>query len=330
MAVYLRGKVYYMDFMVNGKRVYKSTKKRTKSQALEAEQKERVRLEALNESKESVMTLDRAAQIVFEDRWKRQASGQQSLNRVLLVCQKYSNPYLNEIDSNWIRGLRRYLDSQSHSEATQNRYLAHIKTVLRIARDEWEVIDRIPKISLEKEHEGRLRVLSETEVERITKLLRSQEKTSRRKHWPLVADLVEFLVDTGMRLSEAINIGPDNLTAEGRIKLFPKQTKSRRPRVIPMTSRAQEIVKRLGDRPFQGLDIYKADRAFKWAKKELKITDPDFTLHSCRHTFASNLLNKGADLYTVQKLLGHASPTTTQRYAHLQVDTLTNAVSLLE
>ncbi len=49
-------------------------------------------------------------------------------------------------------------------------------------------------------------------------------------------------------------------------------------------------------------------------------------LHGCRHTFASMLASSGqADLYVIQKLLGHKNPQTTQRYAHLRNQTLKNA-----
>ena len=45
-------------------------------------------------------------------------------------------------------------------------------------------------------------------------------------------------------------------------------------------------------------------------------------IHDLRHNFASLAVNSGQSLYVVQHLLGHASPQTTQRYAHLQTDTL--------
>jgi len=52
--------------------------------------------------------------------------------------------------------------------------------------------------------------------------------------------------------------------------------------------------------------------------------------HDLRHTFSSMLINQGVDLYTVGKLLGHSSPVTTQRYAHLQQATLEKAVRKLK
>lgn len=51
--------------------------------------------------------------------------------------------------------------------------------------------------------------------------------------------------------------------------------------------------------------------------------------HDLRHSFASMLINQGVDLYTVGKLLGHASPATTQRYAHLADAPLRAAVNKL-
>jgi integrase len=54
-----------------------------------------------------------------------------------------------------------------------------------------------------------------------------------------------------------------------------------------------------------------------------------FRLHDLRHTFASRVKRSGADLYTVQRLLGHSSPMMTQRYAHLQPDDLRAAVDAI-
>ena len=48
-------------------------------------------------------------------------------------------------------------------------------------------------------------------------------------------------------------------------------------------------------------------------------------IHDLRHSFASLAVNSGESLFVVQKLLGHASPQTTQRYAHLQSSTLHQA-----
>jgi integrase len=57
---------------------------------------------------------------------------------------------------------------------------------------------------------------------------------------------------------------------------------------------------------------------------------PDFHFHDLRHTFASRLAMKGVDLYRVQTLMGHKTPEMTKRYAHLNPDTLREAVERLD
>ena len=56
----------------------------------------------------------------------------------------------------------------------------------------------------------------------------------------------------------------------------------------------------------------------------------DLRLHDLRHSFASFLVNEGVSLYVVQALLGHANARTTQRYAHLASDTLTDVTEIVD
>jgi integrase len=69
-------------------------------------------------------------------------------------------------------------------------------------------------------------------------------------------------------------------------------------------------------------------RAFRLAPKKARIHD--FHFHDLRHTFATRLVQSGVDTYNVQRLLGHKSPTMTQRYAHHDPESLRDGVGILD
>lgn len=336
MSLYKRGKTYYMNIMVNGKRINKSTGKSTKREASrvmeqerEAEYKRSSMLDAFKSGIfESMPDLRTAGEQVYEDKWRKNKRSQEPLTMVEFICDNFENPKLNEIDKQWIYRLNSYL-SKGRKEATVNRYMARMRTVLRHARDQWEILDRIPKISLPKENNQRTRTIEWEEQDAMTALLRAN-MVKLRPYDPLVADLIDVLCDTGMRLSEALTLGPKNFVKPGMVLLYPEDTKSNKVRSVPLTEKAQEIFSQLKKHPFKTLDKSNSRRSFLWAKKQLGITDLEFCLHACRHTFASRLLQSGnVGLYEVKELLGHASITTTQRYSHLAISHLERAVGQL-
>ena len=69
---------------------------------------------------------------------------------------------------------------------------------------------------------------------------------------------------------------------------------------------------------------------FPWRRIRARAGLQDVRLHDLRHSFASFLVNEGVSLYVVQALLGHANARTTQRYAHLASDTLTDATEIVD
>jgi integrase len=79
-----------------------------------------------------------------------------------------------------------------------------------------------------------------------------------------------------------------------------------------------------------GTRVYdrKVQRAFRRALNDAGIID--FHFHDLRHTFASYMRQKGVDLHAISTLLGHKDLRMTKRYAHLNVDSLRRAVSVLD
>src|SRR5215831_10584566 len=83
--------------------------------------------------------------------------------------------------------------------ATVNRALALLRHLLRLAHDEWEVLDVLPRIRMEREPEGRLRWLTPEEATRLLDACRSSRNTD-------LIDLVEFALFTGMRRGEVLGL----------------------------------------------------------------------------------------------------------------------------
>lgn len=146
------------------------------------------------------------------------------------------------------------------------------------------------------------------------------------------AAMLELLYATGMRVSELVNLNVDdlNLTA-GYVRCFGKGSKER---IIPINgpavgaiekylSSARNVLVRRPDQRALFLN-HRGDRLTRqgfwliiktYARKAGIVSD--ITPHTLRHSFATHLLSRGADLRSVQELLGHANISTTQIYTHL-------------
>jgi len=149
--------------------------------------------------------------------------------------------------------------------------------------------------------------------------------------------ILETLYATGMRVSEAVNLKMDNLNLDvGFLRCIGKGNKER---VIPLGKKAIISLKRyLGSsRPhflkkkeseFLFLNRFgeKISRQSFWKlvkkySKEARIKKP-MRPHILRHSFATHLLERGADLRSVQEMLGHSNISTTQIYTHINKDRL--------
>lgn len=155
---------------------------------------------------------------------------------------------------------------------------------------------------------------------------------------------LELLYATGARVSEVAGLRvPDVDLAQGQARLFGKGSKER---LVPVYETALDWVARyLGEgRPSLAARskaptdaLFLSVRGNPMSADALRTRferrvaeaglDPALTPHAMRHTFATELLGGGADLRSVQELLGHESLSTTQVYTHLSVDRLREAAA---
>jgi integrase/recombinase XerC len=153
--------------------------------------------------------------------------------------------------------------------------------------------------------------------------------------------LFEVLYGGGLRISEACNLEVGDVVADGAgARVLVRQGKGRKDRVVPLGAMAWAALQRylplraalMGvtgahaghaiflSRRGRRLDPRQARRQL--ARRQLHTGTRPVSPHALRHSFATHLLGEGADLRSIQEMLGHASLRTTQRYAQVDIDHL--------
>ncbi len=174
--------------------------------------------------------------------------------------------------------------------------------------------------------------LTEGEIEQIFKVAETAPKNKERD-----LAILELFYSCGLRVSEIANITIHDLSVnEGMLRVRGKGDKVR---IVPLGSRAIERIqdwfgiREVGKVKSPAIFLSKSgkqmSRVTLWRIIKhyaiLAGLSDRVTPHTLRHTFATHLLNRGADLRVVQELLGHSNISTTQIYTHVSVERITQA-----
>jgi integrase len=213
-----------------------------------------------------------------------------------------------------------------------NRILALLHKMFRLAV-QWEWRTDNPCSGIQKFHEDkRVRRLDPDEMSRFAAALDAYEK--RGPEAKRIVDAIRLIMLTGSRKSEVLKATWDQFDLSRGIWSKPShETKQRRLETIPLNEAAWNLVRSLerdGPLLFPGRKEGQPIAELKWSWSEIcKLAKiKNLRVHDLRHHFASELVNSGASLYLVGKLLGHSQPSTTQRYAHADDDPLRKATNL--
>jgi integrase len=210
--------------------------------------------------------------------------------------------------------------------ATVNRELSCLKTMFAKAV-EWGRLESSPctRVKKLKEDNCRTRFLSDSEIERLFQASN-----------PRLREVITVLIHTGMRKGELQGLKWSDLDFNRGLITLPR-TKSGKVRYIPMngvvkqTLLQRRIAKESPALVFPGTQPDKPwDFCTAFDLARVRAGLPDVRIHDLRHTFASHLCMKGADIMTVKELLGHSSLEMTQRYSHLTDHHKADAVARLE
>jgi len=263
-----------------------------------------------------------------------------------------------------VEGMRQRWKREGMRPRSINRDVQRLQSVLSRAV-EWRVLDGHPLAGLKPmkaDRTGRVRFLTSDEEAALRRALKEREEGLRQARirfnmWrvargkqPLperegelldhLRPLVTVALNTGLRRGELLGLrwGDVNLAAKV-LTVTAETAKSGHTRRIPLNHEAHGVLSawraRRGEPEgdslvFPGADgrrMTRIDTAWRGLMKTAALKG--FRLHDCRHHFASRLVQRGVDLYTVKELLGHSEIAMTERYSHLSPGNLRAAVDAL-
>ena len=211
------------------------------------------------------------------------------------------------------------------SKSTANRFLALVRAILKRAVEEWDWLEKAPKVKLFKESEGRVRFITPEQVQALLRELPPHQQ-----------DMVVFSLQTGLRQSNVLKLEWLQVNLEqGHMWVNAADSKNRKPIAVPLNREALAVLHRqLGKHPvrvftYSGKPISHANtHAWKNALKRAGIED--FRWHDLRHTWASWHRMQGTPTHELQQLGGWKTGAMVERYAHLASDHLAKAAARLD
>jgi integrase/recombinase XerD len=238
---------------------------------------------------------------------------------------------LNQITEEHITGLIVLLSRLGLGANSISRNLSSIRSFHKfLVREGYSDSDPAGALDSPKLWRKLPTVLSVDEMEILLKLPKESDPLTRRDK-----AILEFLYATGVRISELISVKRKDLLPE--VELVRVKGKGQKERIIPIGSKALQAVKKYlkkarpklakehsqdflflnhRGKSFSRMGLWKILRKYVNQAGIKKKVSP----HTIRHSFATHLLEGGADLRAVQEMLGHADISTTQIYTHRDRD----------
>lgn len=233
-----------------------------------------------------------------------------------------------------IRGYLGHLHRIGLKKSSIARKLATIRTLFRFLNREG-YIDKNPAkiVATPKQEKFLPHFLSVDDAFRLVESANREETSSLRDR-----AILELFYSSGIRIGELVSLDREDINlSDGLIKV---KGKGRKERIVPIGLKAIEAMKRYIEGTVHGSQFTAHDERFplflnrswkritersvrrivlKYGMESLK---QPVKPHTLRHSFATHLLDAGADLRAIQELLGHKSLSTTQKYTHLGMDKL--------
>lgn len=241
-----------------------------------------------------------------------------------------------DVDPMLVREYLYWLDRRQEQKASMARKLAALRTFYRyLNRDKTRRVNPAAEVRTPKLPQRLPRVLTKDDANALMEFPEGDGPVARRDR-----AILETLYSTGARVSELVGMDRADLDLkEGLVRL---RGKGRKERIVPIGDVAVEAIKEylasLPRRPLpvsrhagHGQPVFRNTHGGRLAARSVarfvaryssQLAGGRISPHALRHSFATHLLDEGADLRAIQEMLGHASLATTQKYTHVAMDQL--------
>jgi integrase/recombinase XerC len=249
---------------------------------------------------------------------------------VAVQTEQAVDQLLLAVDVNEARSYLAFLNDRSYSKATIARKLATLRSFYKyLVKTGRCSSNPLTAIRTPKQEKKLPRFLEYVEVKRLL-------ETPPVDNWLGARDraILETLYSTGLRVSELVALNMDDVDFLGEILHI--RGKGKKERITPISSSALQAIQRYmefrnkraqNNAHFDTKVLFVNKHGHRLSTRSVRRKmdkylrmaglDPRISPHTLRHSFATHMLNNGADLRSVQELLGHQSLSTTQVYTHL-------------
>ena len=251
------------------------------------------------------------------------------------------------IDSITIRRYLRWLDEKKEKKSSLARKLATLKSFYRfLTKEGWTDSNPAAQVRSPRQGQRLPKVLTKDDANVLMEIPEGTSYTTSRDR-----AILETLYSTGARVSELVGLNWQDLDmATGIIRL---RGKGKKERIVPIGEIALEALQEYrthqpvkpgkgthgketkvgkpSEWPAGSAPVFRNNRGGRLSARSVErmvkrssqcLPGGSVTPHTLRHSFATHLLDEGADLRVIQEMLGHASLATTQKYTHVATDQL--------
>jgi integrase len=248
-------------------------------------------------------------------------SAEREKSRINLLKQHFGHYMVSSLQSKHVAQFRDFRINQGKAGATVLKEINTLSHVIDTAIKDWGlplVSNPVKLVRKPKEARGRSRRLSRKEEE----LLLASCRQSKAK---MLESIVLFAIETGMRLSEMLNLEWKDVNMQTRVAIL-HQTKNGEVRLVPLSSKAICILEILprhisDSRVFwewKGTDSLE----HTWRRCVDKSGIIDFRFHDLRHEATSRFFENGMNMMEVAAITGHKTLQMLKRYTHLKAEDL--------